>query len=323
MTLPADFKLQERSFARDLRRRRRKPKTITVYGAALTILGEWLDSLPDEAELDDVGAVVLPAAPATLDQVTRQHMKCFFGDLGCRTSERTGKLLSDAYIDNIFRALQAFWKWMAVEEIIEYSPMTNLQAPDIAEKPVPVVTVDKLSELVATCGKGRRRSFRDVRDEALLRFMIDTGVRVSETLIAIDAIDTALNFARVTGKKGKTRDVPFGDRTAQALDTYLYARTAHTHADLADLWLGRWGAMTSSGVYQTVVRRGKLVGLDLHPHQFRHTLAHEWRLNGGEVTELMRIMGWDSRTMADRYGASAADERARRVHKTLRLGDRI
>jgi hypothetical protein len=45
--------------------------------------------------------------------------------------------------------------------------------------------------------------------------------------------------------------------------------------------------------------------------------------NSGQETDLMRIMGWKSRQMVERYAASAADERAREAFKRLGLADRI
>jgi integrase/recombinase XerD len=65
-------------------------------------------------------------------------------------------------------------------------------------------------------------------------------------------------------------------------------------------------------------------GLDgLHPHLLRHTWAHCYRLNGGQVDNLVFLAGWSGPAMALRYGASAAAERAEAEARNLSLVDKM
>jgi integrase/recombinase XerC len=328
VTLPVDFERLVSSFARDLKLDGKTEKTVKIYVSAANELGEYLDTLPAEPVLDDAGAIIVPAAVKRAEDIRKEHIRGWIGYLRTRGSRQSGRRagtpLTDSHINNRYRSLQPFFKWMVNEEFMDVSPMTNLEPPKVGKRVIPVIPEDVHRALLETCGKGRKRPFEDIRDEAILRFLGDTGCRVSEIVIPLADLFLHQNYARVTGKGNKQRDVPFGGRTAKALDFYLYARDEHRHASFSDLWLARKGPLSVSGVYQVVRRRGRLIGIpNLHPHQFRHTLAHEYRRKGGSETGLMRIMGWDSPTMAQRYGASAADERAREEHARLALGDRF
>ena len=70
--------------------------------------------------------------------------------------------------------------------------------------------------------------------------------------------------------------------------------------------------------------RGAQAGIDdLHPHRFRHTFAHDFLMSGGQERDLKRLAGWSSDVMLERYGASAADARARESTKRMKRGDRV
>jgi site-specific recombinase XerD len=82
-------------------------------------------------------------------------------------------------------------------------------------------------------------------------------------------------MAIVLGKGSKVRRVYFGARTARALDRYLRLRDRHRWAHLDALFLTQRGALSPDGARDRIRIRGEMAGIDaLHPHRFRHTIAH-------------------------------------------------
>jgi integrase len=116
-------------------------------------------------------------------------------------------------------------------------------------------------------------------------------------------------------------------KAARALDRYLRERRRrHPFADTPRLWLGSRGrpALSADGIDAMLKRRGAEAGIaDLHPHAFRHTWAHAFRAAGGNEGDLMLLGGWRSRAMLDRYGKTAAADRAADAYRRLSLGDRV
>jgi site-specific recombinase XerD len=93
--------------------------------------------------------------------------------------ERVAWLLgrySAAYASNQYRALQQFFRWLAVEDEIP-DPMAGLKPPRVPDKPVPVFAADELRRLERAC---TGRSFRERRDTAVIAVLEATGIRLSE-----------------------------------------------------------------------------------------------------------------------------------------------
>ena len=259
--------------------------------------------------------------PTQIEHVKREHIESFIADL----LERWSALNAETR----FKGIQQFFKWASSEHIIGANPMANMRPPKTELQPPDIPSLDSLRALLRACDG---RDFEGRRDAAIVAIFADTGARLSELrgmqLTREDDIgdlDLAAGTVVVFGKGRRWRTLSIGRDVTRRLDRYLRLRKQHPYSHLPDLWLGKRGRLTNSGIQQMIRRKGREAGLgnSFHPHQLRHLFAHLWRVNGGGDDELMRLAGWSSRTMLSRYGASAADERAREMHKRLSPMDRL
>ncbi|MEU0356553.1 tyrosine-type recombinase/integrase [Streptomyces cyaneofuscatus] len=314
---PFDIGALASSWVRSLRARNLSANTTRIYSRAVGELRTYLlEYTPDP---DVPGARPAPAELEGEEGIHREHIEGYISDLMKRTSPGNAH--------QHFRSLKTFFNWCVDEEEMDRSPMRTMKAPALPDVEVPIIPDDSLKKLLSVC-KGK--TFEDRRDTAIIMMFLDTGARLSELTERLQAaLDLDVMVLHVLGKGNRERPAPFGRASAVAMDRYLRAASKHIGRGLEPtdpLWFStrRKDALTIWGVGTMIERRCKEAGIPhIHPHQFRHTFAHLWKVHRGDEDALMRIMGWRSRQMLSRYGASAGEERARAQHRELSPGDRL
>ncbi len=287
-------------FARHLRAENKSDNTVTIYTGATRKLAAWLqENRPDVQEWEDV-------AP--------EHIQDWIISIL--------ETRSDGYANNLYRSVQQFFKWWS-EWTDEPNPMAKLRPPAVPEKDVPVLRKEQLVALLKDCSG---KTFVDLRDLAMILLFMDTGIRRAEMAgIRLDDLDLEMREVKVHGKGRRDRVVSYGRKTAVVLDKYLRIRGKQKLKDNPGLWLAEKnrGALTRWGIYEMLKRRAQAVGIEeLYPHLLRHTWAHFKKQQISEE-ELMRLAGWRSRQMLDRYAASTASERAREAGRRTALSDQL
>jgi site-specific recombinase XerD len=287
------------SWRRSLAARRISPRTIATYATSAEQLAAYLAA---------------HGMPAKVSALRREHVEAFIADL------LTTKAPATAH--NRYRGLQAFFSWAQEEGEVRESPMARMKPPRLAETPPPVLRERELRRLLETTEKDR--TFNGHRDAAVLRLLVDTGIRRGEVL-GIDTADVNLDegLVKVSGKTGP-RVVPIGATTIRTLDRYIRHRARRADAADPGLWLGRKGRLRETGLAKLIRSRAEAAGLEgIHAHLFRHAYAHAMLAAGMQETDLMEVAGWKSREMVARYAKSTRAERAIKAARALSPSDRM
>lgn len=209
-------------------------------------------------------------------------------------------------------ALRVFSRWAVAEGEASRSDLDRVNWAKAPERIPAYLTDEQRDAMLATCST---RSFRDVRDAAIIALMRDSLLRADE-VISIRArgdLDLRKRSVKVRrGKGGKERSTGFGPQAALLLDRYVRARARHKHAAAPGLWLGKFGELRYAGLYDIFQRRAAAAGIEggIHPHMTRNGGAVDWKRRGGSTEGLMAIGGWQSLEMVQHYVRAAEIELA-------------
>ena len=219
--------------------------------------------------------------------------------------------------------LKTFFKWSADQGLCA-DLTAKVRKPKLESKVISALTPEEIKSMLALC---KSNGYTGKRDEALIRFLLDTGARISE---ALDLMGDRLNLdtgrALLNGKGQKQRYVFFGPKTTRALLRYVAARDKLSLRS-AVVFVNRDGTpMNRRHACQTITRLGRRANITdkrCSPHTLRHSSALLFLRRGGDSLSLQRLLGHTTLFMTNRYLGSITVDDLEQEHRRASPGDAV
>jgi integrase/recombinase XerC len=144
-----------------------------------------------------------------------------------------------------------------------------------------------------------------LRDAAVLSLLYGCGLRISEALSLTRADAPLPETLRITGKGGKTRQVPVLPAVRQAVNRAVAAQPFPLEPTDALFRARRGGPLSARHVQATVQRlRGRLgLPASATPHALRHSFATHLLGAGADLRSIQELLGHASLSTTQKYTA--------------------
>lgn len=251
----------------------------------------------------------------TVEALTNATMNTFAAWLRVTPTMKPWRGTTERSIYGVHGALvdaKVFVRWLEEQERIDRAP--KVPVPRLPQRLFPVLSEADLA-LVFACNQVAGKTEVAVRNRAIIAFMLDTGIRLSEVSnLTVPDIDLKDRSARIRGKGDKERMVYFSAGVAEALRRWL---TVGEHVEGSLFWL------TPEGIRMLFKRIQNETGLKVFTaHQVRHTSLTMLVKQNVDLHTIKRIAGHASVTTTEAYLALAGDD-IKTKHNAASPFDRI
>jgi integrase len=259
--------------------------------------------------------------PFRLDAVTTSDCEAYLNlrrQQPCANPQRkTVKLVAEGTVQRERSFLATLFRRAVDDGIIAKNPWKAVKAAgyDVRDR---VVTGDEQRELLSRLSP---------RFQRFVVFLIGTGIRLEECR-GIDPttdIDLKARRMRVTGKFGKTREIPIPAALVPVIKKQLKAdkglwtqNPQRLRAVLARAC--RAVEPSAFGTRPQWQRKARTAIPLVSPHALRHTFGHRWLKGGGDIYALSRILGHASVAVTERHYALLLTEDLRVKMDAVDLG---
>lgn len=259
-----------------------------------TYLQDFLGHLAGERRLSpltcsnygrDVTELLKLAGDTPLDQLQIHQVRRFVAQLH-------GRGLGGKTLARMLSAWRGFYAWLARDHGFTGNPCAGVRAPKSAKALPQALSPDEAVHLMEIPADGDPLA---LRDKAMFELFYSSGLRLSELVnLPPGQIDLAAGMVRVTGKGGKTREVPVGRFAVEAVRNWLPEREKLARPEEYALFVGRNGArLTPRAVQYRIKQWGLKLGIsaNVHPHVLRHSFASHLLQSSGDLRAVQEMLG--------------------------------
>lgn len=205
----------------------------------------------------------------------------------------------------IISGIKSFFTYLLLEDVVEYSPADQLEAPKIGQSLPTVLSVDEIEALIAAIDLSKPAGHRD---RAILETLYGCGLRVSELInIKIEDLYLDQGFIRIIGKGDKERLVPIGSKAIKEIEFYF--ESFRNHINIAPesasyLFLNQRGKKLSRvAVFNLIKSLSEKIDLrkNISPHTLRHSFATHLVEGGADIRAVQEMLGHESLVTTEIY----------------------